>query len=183
MRVSIQRGEADWHRSEIDKHWSCIRFNMTDKRKDISDSGVLSADFARPVCDAGEAFTFEVLERASARLCTGRTVRSSGRRIVAKVSECQEPEKCVRLNLDQAMVLGVIAASWHDGLSAYVAIELQEALSWIDCQYFAPLAVSMARRRALLAQNLGSVRDPPGSAFRNHHLTCASKCRNGWSTW
>src|SRR5947199_7591506 len=76
-----------------------------------------------------EMFAFRVLNEASGHAASGRIAQLAGRKLTAQVSEYLEPETCVRIDYDDAFLLGQVRSCWREGLAIFAAIELRHGLT------------------------------------------------------
>jgi hypothetical protein len=76
-----------------------------------------------------EKFTFRVLDEGGGHLVSGRVAQLVGRRLTAQVSEYTQPDACVRIDCDDAFLLGEIIGCWREGPAIFAAVELFQALT------------------------------------------------------
>ena len=76
-----------------------------------------------------EIFAFRVLDDDRGHVASGRIARLMGRNLTAQVSERLKPETCVRIDCDDAFLLGEVRSCWREGLAIFAAIELRHALT------------------------------------------------------
>lgn len=79
-----------------------------------------------------EKFALRVLDEGGGRRVSGKIARLAGRRLIAQVSEYLKPGTCVRIDLDDAIMLGVAAGCWREGPTTLVALELQQVLNGLE---------------------------------------------------
>ena len=79
-----------------------------------------------------EEFAFRVLDEACGHLASGRVARLVGRRLIAQVSEYLKPDTCVRIDCDDAFLLGEILGCWREGPATFAAMELLQALTGLE---------------------------------------------------
>ena len=75
-----------------------------------------------------EEFSFRVLDESGGHLASGKTAQLVSSRLIAQVSECLQPNMCVRIDCDEALLLGEVRGCWCEGLRNFAAIELLEYL-------------------------------------------------------
>ena len=69
------------------------------------------------------------------RLLSGRVVQLVGRRLIAEVSEHLKPGACLRIDCEDALVLGEILGCWREKsatfavVETFAAVELLQALT------------------------------------------------------
>jgi RNA 3'-terminal phosphate cyclase len=79
-----------------------------------------------------EDFTFRVLDEEGGHAATGKVAKLVGRRLIAQVSEYMKPDTCVRINCDDALVLGETLGCWREGSVTFAAVELLQALTGLE---------------------------------------------------
>lgn len=102
-----------------------------------------------------EEFALTVLGEGERRRVSGRIAQLVGRRLVAQVSEYLKPETCVRIDFNDAFVLGVAVASWREGPATLVALELHQVLhrlAWWESQQ--PLKTHVRSRAQVLKSEI-----------------------------
>jgi len=98
----------------------------------MSGTAVLSA---RPdnklahVAEFNETFAIRVLDEGDGHLSTGRVVQLVRGRLIAQVSECLRPNTCVRIECDDALLLGEVLGCWREGLATFVAVQVLHGLT------------------------------------------------------
>jgi hypothetical protein len=88
-----------------------------------------------PVADAleiEEEFTFRVLDEGSGHLASGTVSQLVGRRLIAQVSEYVKPDACVRIDCNDAFLLGEILGCWREGPATFAAVQLLQALTGLE---------------------------------------------------
>lgn len=76
-----------------------------------------------------EKFTLYVLGAAEQHSCAARGVKLVGRRLIAQISEYLKPNECVRIDCDDAFVVGEVLGCWREGSTIFTAIDLQQAMT------------------------------------------------------
>jgi hypothetical protein len=79
-----------------------------------------------------EKFTFRVLDEASGHMASGRVAQLVGRRLLAQVSEYLKPATCVRIDCNDAILLGEILGCWREGTATFAEMELLQALTGLE---------------------------------------------------
>src|SRR5258708_33510883 len=79
--------------------------------------------------DIKEKFVFRVLDDHGGHLASGRVAQLAGRRLIAQVSEHLKPDACVRIDCDDAFLLGETLGCWREGLATFAAVKLLESLT------------------------------------------------------
>src|SRR5260370_19759475 len=79
--------------------------------------------------DIKEKFVFRVLDDHGGHLASGRVAQLAGRRLIAQVSEHLKPDTCVRIDCDDAFLLGETVGCWREGLATFAAVKLLESLT------------------------------------------------------
>jgi len=82
-----------------------------------------------PVLEIEEKFTFRVLDEGGGHLVSGTVAQLVGRRLIAQVSEYTKPDACVRIDCNDAFLLGEIIGCWREGPATFAAVELLQALT------------------------------------------------------
>ena len=82
-----------------------------------------------PPFEIEEQFRFRVLDDEGGHLADGHAAKLVGRRLIARVSEYIAPDTCVRIDSNDAFVLGVALGCWREGPAILVALELHQVLS------------------------------------------------------
>jgi hypothetical protein len=95
-----------------------------------------------------EEFAFRVLDGGRGRRLSGKIAYLAGRRVIAQVSELLQTESCVRIDLVDAFVLGVVIGSWHDGPGIFVALDLHQVLNTLECWSALEPSIPMIARTA-----------------------------------
>src|ERR1035437_1316881 len=88
-----------------------------------------------PVADAleiEEEFTFRVLDEGRGHLDSGTVSQLVGRRLIAQVSEYVKPDTCVRIDCNDAFLLGEILGCWREGPATFAAVQLLQALTGLE---------------------------------------------------
>ena len=79
--------------------------------------------------DIKEKFVFRVLDDHGGHSASGRVAQLAGRRLIAQVSEHLKPDTCVRIDCDNAFLLGETLGCWSEGLATFAAVKLVESLT------------------------------------------------------
>ena len=79
--------------------------------------------------DIKENFAFRVLDDHGGHLASGRVAHLEDRRLIAQVSEYLKPDTCLRIDCDDAFLLGEILGCWREGLATFAAVKLLESLT------------------------------------------------------
>jgi hypothetical protein len=82
--------------------------------------------------EIGEELTLRVLGNTGEHLVSGRTVKLVGRKLIAQVGESLEPETCIRIDCDDAFLLGETLGCWREGGATFIAVELRQALTGLE---------------------------------------------------
>ena len=85
-----------------------------------------------PSAESTKKFAFRVLDVHGGHLASGRVVRLSGRTLIAQTSEHMRPDTCVRIDCDDAFLLGEVLGCWRDGPAILVAVKLLESLIGLE---------------------------------------------------
>ena len=88
-----------------------------------------SLAFAVDIVDIKENFAFRVLDDHGGHLASGRVAHLEDRRLIAQVSEYLKPDTCLRIDCDDAFLLGEILGCWREGLATFAAVKLLESLT------------------------------------------------------
>jgi hypothetical protein len=76
-----------------------------------------------------EKFAFRVLDECGGHLASGMAAQLVSGRLIAQVSEYLRPNTCVRIDSDEALLLGEIQGCWCEGRKNFAAIELLQSLA------------------------------------------------------
>ena len=79
--------------------------------------------------DIKENFAFRVLDDHGGHLASGRVAHLEDRRLIAQVSEYLKPDTCLRIDCDDAFLLGETLGCWREGLATFAAVKLLESLT------------------------------------------------------
>ena len=69
-----------------------------------------------------EEFAFRALDEGGDHPPTGRVVQLLGSRLIAQVSQYLKPNTCVRIDREDALLLGEVLGSWREGVASFVAV-------------------------------------------------------------
>jgi hypothetical protein len=100
---------------------------LTTSRK--ADAPVRHGNSLAFAVDIKEKFVFKVLDDHGGHLASGRVAKLAGRRLIAQVSEHLKPDTCVRIDCDNAFLLGETLGCWREGPATFAAVKLLESLS------------------------------------------------------
>jgi hypothetical protein len=70
-----------------------------------------------------------VLDEGGERPPTGRVVQLVGGRLIAQVSQNLKPNTCVRIDCEDALLLGEVLGWWREGVASFVAVKLMQMLT------------------------------------------------------
>jgi hypothetical protein len=100
---------------------------------------MVTGGFVRPenslehALEVEEEFTFKVLlDEGGGHLASGTVAKLVGRRLIARVSEHLKPDTCVRIDCDDAFLLGEILGCWREESATFAAVELLQALTGLE---------------------------------------------------
>ena len=79
-----------------------------------------------------EEFAFRVLDEDGEHPPTGRVVQLVGGRLIAQVSQYLKPNTCVRIDCEDALLLGEVLGCWREGVASFVAVKLIQMLTGLD---------------------------------------------------
>src|SRR5262245_53179446 len=79
-----------------------------------------------------EEFAFKVLDGGGEHLPTGRVIQLLGSRLIAQVSQYLKPNTCVRIDCEDALLLGEVLGCWREGVAIFVAVKLIQMLAGLD---------------------------------------------------
>jgi hypothetical protein len=84
------------------------------------------------VVDIKEKFAFRVLDNDGDHLASGRVTHLAGERLIAQVSEYLKPNTCIRIDCDDAFLLGESLDCWREGLTTFAAVKLLQSLTGLE---------------------------------------------------
>lgn len=79
-----------------------------------------------------EQLPLRVLEHDSERVVSAVTIKLVGRRLIFRVSEYLAPDTCVRIDCEDAFLLGETLGSWREGTATFAAVEIRQALTGLS---------------------------------------------------
>jgi hypothetical protein len=79
-----------------------------------------------------EEFALSLLDEGGERPPRGRVVQLLGSRLIAQVSQYLKPNTCVRIDRDDALLLGEVIGCWREGVAIFVAVKLIQMLTGLD---------------------------------------------------
>src|SRR5579883_2414865 len=88
----------------------------------------LALDFTETCVNLPERFTLQILG-AGERTVEAKGLKLIGHGLIAQVSDFVNPEDCVRIDCQNAFLLGEVLGSWREGMTTFAAIEVQQALT------------------------------------------------------
>lgn len=78
-----------------------------------------------------ENFTLKILGD-SGRLVSGTVIQLMGQRLFAQISEHVKPATCVRIDCNDAFVLGEILGCWPEQSATFAIVKLLQKLSGLE---------------------------------------------------
>ena len=79
-----------------------------------------------------EDFTLKILGDGSGRLVSGTVIQLIGQRLFAQISEHVNPATSVRIDCDDAFVLGEILGRWPEQSATVAVVKLLQELSGLE---------------------------------------------------
>ena len=76
-----------------------------------------------------EVFILNVLGETGDHLVSGRAMKLIGRRLIAQVSEWLQPGSGIRIDCDDAFMLGEVLGSWREEDAIFAALDLQQGVT------------------------------------------------------
>jgi hypothetical protein len=99
---------------------------------------VIAEQSLRRAVELKQRLTFRLLDDGCRQLLTGRVVQLVGRRLIAEVSEHLKPGTCLRIDCEDAFVLGETLGCWSEQsatfavVKTFAAVELLHALTGLE---------------------------------------------------
>ena len=96
-----------------------------------------------------EKFTLRSLDDGGGHLTSGKVIHQvMGQRLIAQISENLKPGTCVRIDCEDAFVLGEILACWGENSATFAVVKVGQVLTGLEelaqfCGEFGELPASL----------------------------------------
>ncbi len=95
-----------------------------------------------------EVFILNVLGETGDHLVSGRAIKLIGRKLIAQVSEWLQPGAGIRIDCDDAFMLGEVLGGWREEDAIFAALDLQQGVTRL-AEWAAPREESWGEPRRL----------------------------------